>query len=75
MEAMNVVSIINNIEIPSTPSLKLIKSFIQFFSSINWKLDVEVSKEYQRKSERRKLDIEVKVATYLEFFIIFFSLP
>ena len=43
--------------------------------SINWKLNVEVSKEYQRKSERRKLDIEEKIATYSEFFTIFFSLP
>ena len=33
--AMKVVKIINKIEIPSIPSLKLIKPSIQFFSSIN----------------------------------------
>ena len=72
---MKVVRMINNTQIKSKPNLKLIKPFIQFFSSINWKLDVVVSKEYQRKSERKKLDIEDKIATYLEFFTMLFSLP
>ena len=32
---INAVKIINNIEIPSIPSLNLISPLIQFFSSIN----------------------------------------
>ena len=37
----------------------------------NWKSDVEVSKENQRKSESKKLVKEEKMATYLEFFSTF----
>ena len=69
------VSKINKIEIPSTPNWKLIKPFIQFLSSINWKLDIVVSNEYQRKSERRKFTKEEKIATYFEFFSISLELP
>ena len=32
---IKVVKTINKIEIPSTPNLNLMKSFIQYFSSIN----------------------------------------
>ena len=46
--AIKVVSKINNIEIPSIPNWKLIKPFIHSLSSINWKFDVVLSKEYQR---------------------------
>jgi hypothetical protein len=34
---------------------------------MNWKSGIELLKEYQRKSERRKLASEEKIATYLEF--------
>tara|TARA_B100001250_G_C19161534_1_gene512517 strand:- start:46 stop:363 length:318 start_codon:yes stop_codon:yes gene_type:complete len=72
---IKVVNNINKIEIPSTPSLKLIKPLIQFFSSINWKSAEELSNKYQRIIDRKKLAIEVKIATYLEFFSIFFCVP
>ena len=72
---IKVVSNINKIEIPSIPSWKLMAPFIQFFSSINWKSDVEVSKENQRKIEREKFTRDVKIATYEEFFSIFFCVP
>ena len=70
--AINVVSKINKIEIPSIPSWKLIKPSIQFFFSTNLKSDVEVSKKYHRKSERRKFAEDEKIATYFEFFSTFF---
>ena len=72
---INVVSKINKIEIPSIPNLKLIKLFNHFFSSINWKFEVVVSKEYHKISERKKFTTEVKIATYEEFFSIFLLLP
>ena len=75
MGAINVVSNINKIEIPSIPSWKLIKPSIQFFSSTNWKSEVEVSKEYQRKMERKKFVREEKIATYFEFFSTLFCEP
>tara|TARA_B100001123_G_scaffold404877_1_gene494721 strand:- start:608 stop:787 length:180 start_codon:yes stop_codon:yes gene_type:complete len=34
-----------------------------------------VSKEYQRKSERKKFASEENIATYLEFFSTFFWAP
>ena len=34
-----------------------------------------LSNEYQRNNERKKLAIDVKIATYLEFFSTFFSGP
>jgi len=75
MGAINVVSNINKIEIPSIPSWKLIKPSIQFFSSTNWKSEVEVSKEYQRKMERTKFARVEKIATYFEFFSTVFCFP
>ena len=68
-------STINKIEIPSTPNWNFINPSIQIFSSINWNSEDEVSNKYQRKSDRKKLNIDEKIATYLEFFSIFFSLP
>ena len=73
--AINVVSSINKIEIPSTPSLKLKKPSIQFFSSMNWNSDVVTSKENQRNKESKKFVSEEKIATYFEFFSTVFWLP
>ena len=64
---IKVVSKINKIEIPSIPSLKLIKFPIQFFSSTNWNSDVDVSKENHRKSDKKKFTIDENIATYFEF--------
>ena len=50
-----VVNTIKRIDIPSTPNLNLMKSFIQDFSSINWKFAVLWSKEYQRNKESKKV--------------------
>jgi hypothetical protein len=75
MGAISVVSKINKIEIPSMPNLKLIKPSIQYFSSTNWKFDVERSKEYQRKRPSKKFVSEEKIATYFEFFSTFFCGP
>ena len=75
MGAINVVSKINKIEIPSIPNLKLIKPPIQYFSSTNWKFDVEESKEYQRKRPSKKFVSEEKIATYFEFSSTFFCDP
>jgi len=73
--AINAVSKINKIEIPSIPNWKLIKPFNQFLSSTNWKLDIVLSKEYQRKRQRRKFTRDEKIATYFEFFSIFLEFP
>ena len=54
---IKVVKTINRIDIPSIPSLNLIKSFIQDFSSTNWKSDEEKSSEYQRNNDRIKVAI------------------
>ena len=51
---IKVVSKINKIEIPSIPNLKFMFPPIQLFSSMNWKSDIVVSKECQRKSESKK---------------------
>ncbi len=75
MGAINVVSNINKIDIPSMPNWKLTKPFNQFFSSTNWKSDVVASKENQRKRESKKFAKEEKIATYLEFFSTFFWVP
>ena len=75
MGAINAVNNINKIEIPSMPNWKLIKPFIQYFSSTNWKFEVVVSNEYQRKRERKKFANEVKIATFLEFFSTFLEDP
>ena len=48
---INVVSTIKRIEIPSTPNLNLIKSFIQDCSSKNWKSADEWSIEYQTNKD------------------------
>ena len=73
--AIKVVSKINKIEIPSIPNWNFMYPAIQFFSSTNWKSDIEVSKEYQRKSESRKFAKDEKIATYFEFFSTFFCSP
>ena len=44
---INVVSTIKSIEMPSTPNLNFIKSFIQDFSSKNWKSEDDKSNENQ----------------------------
>ena len=62
---IKVVKTIKRIDIPSTPNLNFIKSFIQDFSSTNWKSEVFKSKEYQRNSDNIKVakleksDIEI----------------
>ena len=75
MGVIKVVSKINKTEIPSIPNLKLIKLPIHFFSSTNWKSDVVASKEYQRKSDKKKFTIEENIATYFEFFSMLFWDP
>ena len=75
MGVIKVVSKINKIDIPSTPNLKLIKLPIQFFSSTNWKSDVEESKESHRKSDKKKFAIEENIATYFEFLSTLFCEP
>ena len=52
---IKVVRTIKRIEIPSTPNLNLIKLFIQFFSSKNWKSDDVESKEYQTNNDNRNV--------------------
>ena len=42
---------------------------------MNWKVDIVLSKEYQRKSESKKFAKEQKIATYFEFFSTFFWVP
>tara|TARA_B100001559_G_C16141516_1_gene457661 strand:+ start:183 stop:383 length:201 start_codon:yes stop_codon:yes gene_type:complete len=42
---------------------------------MNWKVDIVLSKEYQRKSESKKLTKEEKIAIYFEFFSVFFCFP
>ena len=72
---INVVININKIEIPSIPNWKVIKPFIQFFFSTNWKSDVEVEKIAQRYSERKKFVSEENIGTCFEFFSTFFCEP
>ena len=54
---IKVVKTINNIEMPSTPNLNLIKLLIQDFSSTNWKSAVLTSNEYHKNNESRKVAI------------------
>ena len=75
MGAINVVSNMNNIEIPSIPKWKLINPRIHSLFSTNWNSDVEASNEYQRKIERKKFAREEKIATYFEFFTTVFCSP
>lgn len=56
---INAVKIMNNIEIPSIPSLNLISPLIQFFSSTNWKPGKLLSNEYHKKKVKNKLANEV----------------
>ena len=72
---INVVSNINRIEIPSIPNWKVIKPSIQFLFSINWKSETVLSNKTHKKIERKKFAIDIKIATCLEFFSTFFSLP
>ena len=64
---MKVVSKIKSIEIPSTPNLNLNKPLIQFLSSRNWKSEVELSKEYHKKIDKKKFTSDTKIAKYFEF--------
>ena len=61
--AINVVNKINKIEIPSIPIWKLINPDIQFLFSINWKSEIELSKENHRKIDNKKLAKDEKIAT------------
>ena len=58
---MNVVRTIKRIEIPSTPNLNFIKSFIQDFSSTNWKSEDDKSNENQINKDN------IKVAKLLNY--------
>ena len=58
---MNAVKTINNMEMPSIPSLNFINPLIQFFSSINWKPTKLLSKEYHKKKDNNKLAIDVNI--------------
>ena len=60
---INVVKTINNIDIPSTPSLNFIKSLIQALSSTNWKFTELESKEYQRNRDSIKFPTLVNKET------------
>ena len=73
--AINVVSNINKIEIPSMPRWKLIKPSIQFFSSINWNSEDDESNKYQSNKESKKLAKEQNIATYFQFFSTIFWDP
>ena len=55
MGVIKVVKTIKSIEIPSTPSLNFIKSFIQVFSSKNWKSAEVASKEYQINKDNKNV--------------------
>ena len=66
---MKVVNKINNIDIPSTPNLKLKYPLTHCLFSINWKSAVEVSKESHKNIERRKFTKDVKIATYFALLI------
>ena len=72
---IKVVNKINSIEMPSIPSLKSIKSLSHFFSSRNWKLDVDVSNEYHKNKDSKKFVKEVNIATYFELFSTTLGLP
>ena len=65
MGVMKVVKTINNIEIPSTPSLNLIKSLIQDFSSTNWKFEEFWSKECQTNKDNKNVAMLVNKETYI----------
>ena len=75
MGAINVVSNMNNIEIPSIPKWKIMNPLIQSFFSTNWNSDVEESKENQRKIESKKFAREEKIATYFKLFTTIFCSP
>ena len=51
MGVIKVVRTIKRIEIPSMPNLNFIESFIQDFSSKNWKFADPISKEYQTNKD------------------------
>ena len=71
---MNAVSKINSIEIPSIPNLNFIKPLIQKNSSTNWKSEVVLSKEYHKKTARKKFTALVNTETYIgPLFFSFFS--
>ena len=54
---INVVRTIKSIEIPSTPNLNFIKSFIQDFSSMNWKSEEFMSRECHKNIDNKKVAI------------------
>ena len=65
----------DDIEIKKWNEGLLIKSFIHFFCSTNWNSDTVLSKLIHKNMDSKKLVIEVKIATYLEFFSTFFCVP
>ena len=54
MGIIKAVSKINKIDMPSIPSLNLMKPLIQTVSSTNWKFDEELSNEYHKNKTRKK---------------------
>ncbi len=64
----------NNIEIPSIPSLNLISPLIQFFSSTNWKPGKLLSNEYHKKKVKNKLAKEVNSEIYIALLLSLFWL-
>ena len=70
---IKVVKTINKIEIPSTPNLNLIKSFIQDFYSTNWKSAVLISSEYHKNKESKKVAILLNNEIYIELELFFLS--
>ena len=68
------VNTINNIDIPSIPSLNFIKLFIQECSYINWNYGVVWSNECQTKSVRKNVAKLLNRAIYLELLSFFWFL-
>ena len=71
---INAVKTINNIEIPSTPSLNFIKSLIQDFSSTNWNSDELWSKVYQMNKDKKNVAMLVNKETYIALLSFFWPL-
>mgnify|MGYP005716791529 CR=1 FL=1 len=71
---IKVVKTINNIDMPSTPSLNFIKLFIQDFSSTNWNSEVLISKEYHKNNERKKVATLLNKEIEIELTFVVLSL-
>ena len=62
----NVLKIMKNKDIPSTPKKKFIlKKAIQLKNSMYWKLEVELSKKIHKYSDNKKVTAEFKKAICL----------